>query len=209
MHARVTRLKGAPENFDHNMEIVKSQAVPALQKLPGFQGSYFLGDRKTGNSLGVFFFDSAESLAATREQANKIREGVVEATSSQIVSVEEYEVIADSGKKVSRTASAARIGTSHVDPSRLDEGVQAIQQKAIPTIKQFPGNEGAVFLADRSSGRGLTLTLFDSSASLNASREQATQLRNEVVGKLGGKPTSDFEEYEITVRVESPVGAQA
>jgi hypothetical protein len=209
MHARVSRFKGAPEDFDSNVETVKSQAIPAVERLPGFQGCYILGDRETGNSIGVFFFDSAESLAATRDAAGKIREGVAQSTSSQVVSVEEFEVLADSGKKVSRTANYARLGVQELDPSRIDAGAQAIEQRAIPAIAQFPGSQGAVFLIDRASGRGMTLTLFDNSQNLNASREQATQLRSEVLGKIGGKMLGDFEEYEITARAETPVGAQA
>jgi hypothetical protein len=209
MHARVTRFKGAPENFDRNVEIVKSQALPALQKIPGFQGCYILGDRKAGNSIGVFFFDSAESLASSRDAANKIREGAMQATASEVQSVEEFEVIADSGQKVSRTANAARVGTQKLDPARIDEGREAIKARGIPAIQQFSGNQGAVFMVDRASGLGFTLTLFDNSASLDASREGATQLRKEILERIGGTPTSEFEEYEITARAESPVGAQA
>ena len=145
MHARVTRFKGAPENFDRNVELVKNQVLPELTKIPGFQGCYILGDKKTGNSVGVFFYDSAETLAASRETTSDIRQKVATHTQSQVESVDEYEVMADSGKKVSRTANAARVGSQQVDTARIDEGQQAIQQRAIPAIQQFPGNQGAVF----------------------------------------------------------------
>jgi len=209
MHARVTRFKGAPENFDRTVEIVKSQALPQLTSIPGFQGCYILGDRKVGNSVGVFFFDSADTLVASRDAATKIREGAAQATASEVQSVEEFEVIADSGKKVSRTANAARIAWSELDPGRLDEGAQAAQERAIPAIRQFPGNEGAVFLADRSSGRALVITLFDTTANLEASLAQQTELREQMLASLGGKAITGFEEYEITARLESPVGASA
>ena len=51
-----------------------------------------LGDRQTGKTLGVTFWESEQALKASEEAANSLREESAEALSDTIAGVERYEV---------------------------------------------------------------------------------------------------------------------
>jgi heme-degrading monooxygenase HmoA len=51
-----------------------------------------LGDRQSGKTLGITFWESEEAMRATEEDANQLREQSAETGGQQIAGVERYEV---------------------------------------------------------------------------------------------------------------------
>jgi heme-degrading monooxygenase HmoA len=78
------------------------------------------------------------------------------------------------------------------DPAKLDESIAFAQQEILPRARQMAGWKGVISLADRSTGAGLLITLWDSEEAMNASAEQAKGLRAESEARSG--------EAEIAVR---------
>lgn len=79
-------------------------------------------------------------------------------------------------------------------PQAVDEGLR-VKKNVLPTAPgQTEGMKGAIFLADRSSGTILAITLWESEEAMKASDEIASRLRDEVT--TGGE-TASVERYEV------------
>lgn len=91
---RMTTVKGPPESFDDGVKVVTGSVIPAAQKIPGFKGGTWFGDRSSGRMIGVTFWASEEELKASRQQVDKLRADAVTEMGGEVVGVEEFEVVA-------------------------------------------------------------------------------------------------------------------
>jgi heme-degrading monooxygenase HmoA len=93
MHARVTTIQGAPGKMDDATSHLQEQTLPQLQKMEGFEGFVALGDRQSGEVIGVAFWESEEALRASEQAVSSMRSGAAEASGGTVAGVEEYEVL--------------------------------------------------------------------------------------------------------------------
>jgi heme-degrading monooxygenase HmoA len=93
MHARVSIFEGAnPDQIDEMLRQVREQVLPWAKQMEGFKGLIALGDRQSGKTLGITFWESEEAMRASEEAANQLRQESAEALGEQIAGVERYEV---------------------------------------------------------------------------------------------------------------------
>ena len=92
MHARMTTLEGSTDRMDEGVREVREHVLPQLQQQEGYKGFLALGDRQSGKTLGITFWESEEALRASEEAANQLREESAEASGEQVAGVERYEV---------------------------------------------------------------------------------------------------------------------
>ena len=92
MHARVSMFEGSPDQIDEMLRQVREQVVPQAKQNEGFKGMIALGDRQSGKTLGITFWESEEAMRASEEAANRLREGSAEASGGTVAGVERYEV---------------------------------------------------------------------------------------------------------------------
>ena len=94
--------------------------------------------------------------------------------------------------------SYARVSTYRFPPEDIDMAPGQFQQ-AISEIEEM---QEAVLLLDRSSGKAMTITYWESEETLSASREAANQARSRAASAAGGSIES-VEEFEVALK-ESP-----
>lgn len=92
----------------------------------------------------------------------------------------------------------ARVTRSKTPPDRIDGVVAWFEQTALPRAQSMEGFKGTLLLADRETGEGLTVTLWESEEARDASEAAADRLREE------GASSTDFEvlgveRYEVAV----------
>jgi heme-degrading monooxygenase HmoA len=79
-------------------------------------------------------------------------------------------------------------------PEGIDEALKT-KKHVLPTEPgQTEGMQGAIFLADRSTGTILVISLWEDEEALKASEDDATRLREEVTAQ---GETASVERYEI------------
>jgi heme-degrading monooxygenase HmoA len=93
----------------------------------------------------------------------------------------------------------ARVSTIEAPPERVDEGIDRVVNTVIPMLREVPGFDGVLSLVDRTSGRSLTITLWDSEEALRTSEEKANELRSQAAGELGATKPPQVERYEVVV----------
>lgn len=92
----------------------------------------------------------------------------------------------------------ARVSTLQGPPDQIDEGIRSVQEQVIPAARQMSGFKGMLALADRSKGKMVGITLWDSEDALRQSEEAANQLRSGAAGAGGGEIVS-VERFEVVV----------
>jgi hypothetical protein len=199
MFARRTASRLPPERASTAREFIESGLVSKGRNLPGFSGGYWLIDPTTGEGLAFTFFDTMENLEGSAARAGQLRSFAAHNIGAEMADVGHFEVAADTGQKVHRRASHARVLNFEGDPGRLDEAIKMIPERLIPAV----GSIGGFWLADRENGTGVRVTLFDSAANMAASRAQAAQLRARSAVQMPGA-FGEFAEYEVVALEETP-----
>jgi heme-degrading monooxygenase HmoA len=96
MHARVSFYDASTEGVDAGIEQFRDVQAN-VQQMQGNQGGMLLVDREGGKAITITFWDSADDLEASSEQANQLRQQVANAAGLSISSVEGYEVAVQFG----------------------------------------------------------------------------------------------------------------
>jgi heme-degrading monooxygenase HmoA len=90
----------------------------------------------------------------------------------------------------------ARVSTYTGDADELVRGFETARSD----LQQIGGFTQAYFCVDRASGTGLTITLWESEQALEASAEQANQLRARAAEPAGATIDS-VKHYEVAITV--------
>jgi len=67
MFARLLRIQTDIDQIDEASKLFEESVVPLCKTQKGYKGSFFLTDRKTGNSIPVTLWESEEDMMATEE----------------------------------------------------------------------------------------------------------------------------------------------
>lgn len=93
----------------------------------------------------------------------------------------------------------ARLTSIQGNPEKIDDAIRLLENDVVPAVKLLPGFKNGYWCTDRSSGRMLALTLFETEKHLTDSESSASQLRNTSTQKLGGEVKS-VETFEVVAR---------
>ena len=93
MFARITTYEGRPEGLEEFRRSMEEHVIPALRRLPGFQGILFLAAHESGKLLAVALWESEESMRSSEDSAYWFRAYGAETANERITGVERYEVI--------------------------------------------------------------------------------------------------------------------
>lgn len=88
----------------------------------------------------------------------------------------------------------ARATTLRASPEDVQEQIDHYQE-GIPSVRRISGNRGAFLLVDRSAGKAISVTLWESDEAMQASRKRADELRQQAQES----PGESVDEYEIAV----------
>ena len=70
-----------------------------------------------------------------------------------------------------------RMTTLEGTPESVDAGVAALRDQVLPTTKAMDGFKGIIAFADRTTGKMMAVTLWESEDAMKASEEGANTLR--------------------------------
>lgn len=77
----------------------------------------------------------------------------------------------------------------------IDEGLRIGREQVLPKARQMEGWKGIISLADRSTGKQLLITLWESEETMHASADRAKALRSEA--RSGAEQEGAVEAYEV------------
>jgi hypothetical protein len=83
-------------------------------------------------------------------------------------------------------------------PDQAEQGIANFRDNALAGVKEL-GARGGMLLIDRQSGEGMAITLWEDEAAMQASEEQANELRRAALQALGSTEEPRVERYEVAV----------
>lgn len=100
----------------------------------------------------------------------------------------------------------ARLTTVQGRPEKVEDGIRYMHESVIPAAQQLPGFRGLISLTDRKSGKGLSLTLWQSEDALRQSEETGAKLRADAARRFGATSEPSVERYEVIAQVGAASG---
>lgn len=98
----------------------------------------------------------------------------------------------------------ARIGRYDGDPGRVEEGIRFLADN---DIRGMAGNRGALALVDRTTGRAMTVTFWESDQAAGGSASGAAALRDQIAQAFGAAGAAPSETYEVLSISRFPTSA--
>jgi hypothetical protein len=96
----------------------------------------------------------------------------------------------------------ARVTTTQFSPYRLDEAIHIVKEHTLPAAQQQSGFKGYLMLVDRSTGKGITITLWEEEEDREITGPNSSYYRDaigRVVPLLEAEPMVD--DLEIVIQV--------
>ncbi|MGY2001686.1 hypothetical protein [Blastococcus sp. SYSU DS1024] len=90
----------------------------------------------------------------------------------------------------------ARSTTITADPNRLDAGIADVRDTVMPAVGDMDGYVGLSMLCDRSSGRCIVTTAWETEEAMAATREAVQRMREQATDELGAEKP-EVREWEI------------
>lgn len=194
MYARVAGFEGRDASLtDELIQRVRDVGPASVPEAKGFLGLF---DRERGTSLGITFFDSEEAIRTSEQAFEDMAQHFPPEMRGRRTSVDSYEVTIVEGD--AERAEAARVSTFEGSPDRIDDSVGKIRAETLPKIRELEGNVGLIALADRTRGRVLGISLWESEDALRRSEQQADRLREEAASKSDQRIAS-VDRYEVAI----------
>lgn len=94
MHARLTQVTGPPGNVKEVARQISEMVIPRVRDFKGLKHAFFVSDDATGKTVAFTVFETEADLAASRDAVQSIREETVATMGGTVLSVEEFEVLA-------------------------------------------------------------------------------------------------------------------
>lgn len=91
----------------------------------------------------------------------------------------------------------ARVNTFQGKPEAVDAAVQDVRSNVLPAVQQIPGNAGFISLVDRTTGKAIGITLWETEDAMRQSEEPASGIRKGSAD-AGGAQVVSVDRYEVT-----------
>ncbi len=93
MVSRVNFLETTPDRINDVARIVREVVHPGISDEPGYVGYIVLGDRDSGNAVGVTLWETDEACKSSDAKARTIRPRVEQGTGGTMREVRQYDVL--------------------------------------------------------------------------------------------------------------------
>jgi heme-degrading monooxygenase HmoA len=93
----------------------------------------------------------------------------------------------------------ARVSTIELDPTRIDETVSEFEEQDLPKFRQLGGFRGFTLLIDRTSGKVVGTSYWDSRELMEASEDEGESARQRVAERGRSQSPPTVERFEVAL----------
>jgi hypothetical protein len=90
--ARVSLLEGSPDSIDAGLEKTRSDTLPKVRAINGNVGAIGLADRDNGRVSMITLWDGTDSMRASAQEADQLRQRTADMSDQTIANVALYDV---------------------------------------------------------------------------------------------------------------------
>jgi heme-degrading monooxygenase HmoA len=176
---------------------VRDEVMPALQEMDGYVGLSLLVDRQSGQCIATSAWETDEAQRASAERIAPVRERAAQ-TFGGDASVADWEIGVLHRDHRSADGACVRATWIRVPPDHADRAVEFYKTSVLPSLEDLEGFCSASLLINRSTGRAVSSTTFDSREAMQRNEDQAKELRNARTRELGAE-ILDVGEFELAL----------
>ena len=177
---------------------MRDDLMRELENVEGYVGISLLVDRESGRCIITAAYETEEAMRASADKANQLRSQAAERFGGDVQKVEEWEIGVLHRDHQSRDGACVRATWIRVPRDQADRAIEFYKDSVLPSLEELEGFCSSSLLIDRSSGRAVSSTTFDSRDAMERNREQAKELRNTRTRELGADMT-DVGEFELAL----------
>ena len=93
----------------------------------------------------------------------------------------------------------ARSGAFQLDPDKLDAAISSFEENHLPRYREYAGYKGFRLLANRSNGKVIGLSFWESEDDLRASDDLGSSAREDLQQEGGGQGAIDREDWDVVI----------
>lgn len=93
----------------------------------------------------------------------------------------------------------ARVTTIQMDPARIDEAASQLEEQDLPRFKEIDGFRGFTLFVDRSGGKVIGTTYWDSADQMQASEDEVRDARRRAADTGGSSAEPKVERFEVAL----------
>ncbi|MBV9577797.1 MAG: antibiotic biosynthesis monooxygenase [Chloroflexi bacterium] len=205
MFMRVTRLTPAGPIDEALIAQAGERLAAAYGYIPGYLGYSVMLDRANNEANVVTYWTDAESMLASEEASNVIRERLT-SEGNQMRSVRQMELVIQDSVTPARSGSFARISHLSVSPERLDELITETKEVGVPAVKGAPGFQAFLVTANRQTGEVAVSSVWESAEAREASKQPMSAQRQHTMEHFGAtfEGVDNYEIVAVDVRLPAP-----
>jgi len=194
MYLRAIRLAGSPENIAGAIPKFDEISAP-VRRMPGCAAVALAADAGEGKAIVLSYWESEDALNASEEAGAGARARTAAEHGLEIVDVERYEVAYLERRKPLKAGTFARMISSSRPPDRVDELQREVQGRVLPIISNQKGFRSVVTAVNRTKGKVLAGSSWETAADREASEVALASIRQELMATAGS--TMLVENYDI------------
>jgi heme-degrading monooxygenase HmoA len=207
----MTWVQMPPERLDERIANYPREIQSAFGQSPGFRGMALLANRTTGAGLSASYWDSAETMQASEDAGNLVRQqAAAQSSDLQIGEVDRFEFIIQERVGPPQAGNFLRLNDVQGSPAKIDDVASMMRERVLPVAKAQPGFRAMLMAANRQTGRTLVASAWDTAADREASDAAFQGLRGDAA-QLAGADTVKIGLYEYLfaeVRIGAPAEAR-
>jgi heme-degrading monooxygenase HmoA len=198
VHARSTTIQAQTSSIDDGIAYMRDEVMPELESIDGYVGISLLVDRESGHCITTAAYESEDAMHAAADKAKQLRGHAADRFGGTVEKVEEWEIGVLHRDHQSADGACVRTTWIKIPRDHADRAVDFYKDSVLPSLEALEGFCSSSFLMDRSSGRAVSSTTFDSRDAMEQNREQAKELRNTRTRELGAD-VLDVGEFELAI----------
>lgn len=177
---------------------MRDELMPELDNIDGYVGISLLVDRESGRCIITAAYETEDAMRAAADKAKQLRSQAAEKFGGTVEKIEEWEIGVLHRDHRSADGACVRATWIRMPPDQAERAIEFYKTSVLPSLEDLEGFCSASLLIDRSSGRGVSSSTFDSREAMDRNREQARELRNTRTRELGADVV-DVGEFELAI----------
>ena len=207
MYARVVRVRGSAEGAEERTATFQREALPVIREQPGFAGVVTLGDPGSGVGAVVTYWESEEAMTASAEVLAALRERMTAGQGLEVLSTEQYEINMLERRAAPVPGNAVRVTRANGNLDTAETALAQLRGEGLALASTLPGFRALISGIDRSSGRFMIASGWDTAADRDASEQATAELRARLA-EVAGATNLEVDKLEVTL-AEVPAGIRS
>jgi heme-degrading monooxygenase HmoA len=184
MIARIARSGWGPDP-EVGLEMIRERALPVLRAQPGYRGLVVVEDSATAEMTFTTYWATQAEMAASDTALVDLRTEVLSEAQLTDLRVEVYEVAATARQHRPVQGTWVRVLEMSCDDDKVEAAITHFRDRVIPALEATAGFVSTVHFVQRTTGRAVVASVWESGEAMLLSASRLGHLREEARVEFG------------------------